>query len=43
MRITYGKNVYGKAEINSVVAQLKKSTTKGTVPDIKNYVKKSPK
>ena len=29
MRITYGKNVYGKAEIDSVVTQLKKTTQMG--------------
>ena len=26
MRITYGKNVYGKEEISAVVKQLKKTT-----------------
>ena len=29
MRITYGKNVYGKAEIDAVVTQLKKTTQMG--------------
>ena len=29
MRISYGKNVYGKDEINAVVKQLKKTTQMG--------------
>ena len=29
MKVTYGKNVYGSEEINSVVNQLKKSTQMG--------------
>jgi CDP-6-deoxy-D-xylo-4-hexulose-3-dehydrase len=41
MRITYGKNVYGKAEIDSVVAQLKKSTQMGkSVSDFENGIAK---
>ena len=41
MRITYGKNVYGKAEINSVVAQLKKSTQMGkSVSDFEKQIAK---
>ena len=41
MRITYGKNVYGKAEIDSVVAQLKKSTQMGkSVRDFEKGVAK---
>ena len=41
MRITYGKNVYGKAEIDSVVAQLKKSTQMGkSVSDFEKEIAK---
>ena len=41
MRITYGKNVYGKAEIDSVVAQLKKSTQMGkSVSDFEKRIAK---
>ena len=41
MRITYGKNVYGKAEIDSVVAQLKKSTQMGkSVSDFEKGIAK---
>ena len=29
MKISYGKNVYGKEEINAVVRQLKKTTQMG--------------
>ena len=29
MKISYGKNVYGKEEINAVVKQLKKTTQMG--------------
>ena len=31
MKITYGKNVYGKSEISSVVKTLKKSTQMGKI------------
>jgi len=41
MRITYGKNVYGKAEIDSVVAQLKKTTQMGkSVSDFEKKIAK---
>ncbi len=38
MRITYGKNVYGKDEINAVVKQLKKTTQMGL--SVQNFEKK---
>ena len=38
MKITYGKNVYGREEINSVVNQLKKSTQMGK--SVFNFEKK---
>ena len=37
MRINYGKNVYGKDEINAVVKQLKKTTQMGF---ISSYLRK---
>ena len=30
MKISYGKNVYGKEEINAVLSQLKKTTQMGS-------------
>ncbi len=38
MKIYYGKNVYGKQEINSVIHQLKKSTQMG--PSVKKFEEK---
>tara|TARA_Y100001970_G_scaffold285811_1_gene406503 strand:+ start:1124 stop:2311 length:1188 start_codon:yes stop_codon:yes gene_type:complete len=41
MKITYGKNVYGKSEISSVVKTLKKSTQMGkAVRDFENKISK---
>ena len=38
MKIYYGKNVYGKQEINSVIHQLKRSTQMG--PSVKKFEEK---
>ena len=35
MKISYGKNVYGNEEINSVVKQLKKTTQMG--PEVQKF------
>ena len=41
MKISYGKNVYGKDEINAVLTQLKKSTQMGkSVNDFENKISK---
>lgn len=41
MKITYGKNVYGKEEIKAVLTQLKKSTQMGSsVNNFENLIKK---
>ena len=41
MKISYGKNVYGKAEINAVVSQLKKTTQMGkSVNSFENQIAK---
>ncbi len=41
MKITYGKNVYDKSEISSVVKTLKKSTQMGkAVRDFENKISK---
>ena len=38
MKISYGKNVYGKQEINAVIKKLKKTTQMGSA--VKEFEKK---
>ena len=41
MKISYGKNVYGKAEIDAVISQLKKTTQMGkSVNNFENQIAK---